>query len=94
MALAMLVLAVAVIAVAPRPSYAQQPTLAPAQEGFVPVDELPGKEELPAARLVMAAYAVAWIVVFGYLFSIWRRLDRVERDIAVVSRRIDAGARR
>jgi CcmD family protein len=72
---------------------AQPPTTA-AQEGFVPVDQLPPDEQLPAAPLLVAAYAVAWLAVFGYLWSIWQRLSRVERDIAEVSRRIEAGARR
>jgi CcmD family protein len=49
---------------------------------------------LPAAPLVIGAYSVAWIVVFGYLWSIWRRIGRVERDLADVSRRITAGERR
>ena len=70
----------------------QQPPSA--QDGFVPVENLPEKEQLPAAPLVMGAYAVAWVAVFGYLWSIWRRLGHVERDILEVSRRIDAGSRR
>lgn len=73
-------------------AWQQQPPAA--QEGFVPVDNLPQQEQLPAAPLVMAAYAVAWVAVFGYLWSIWRRLGSVERDILEVSRRIDAGSRR
>lgn len=73
---------------------AVQPPPSPAQEGFVPVDQLPVDEKLPAAPLLIAAYAVAWVAVFGYLWSIWRRLARVEREIAEVGRRIDAGARR
>ena len=72
---------------------AQQPP-AGGQEGFVPVDNLPQQEQLPAAPLVMGAYAVAWVAVFGYLWSIWRRLGSVEHDILVVSRRIESGSRR
>jgi CcmD family protein len=76
------------------PVTAQQPASPRPQEGFVPIDQLPNQEQLPAAPLVMGAYAIAWIAVFGYLWSIWRRLERVERDIASVSRRVEAGGRR
>lgn len=71
----------------------QAPQRTPAQEGFVPVDRLPSQEQLPAAPLVMAAYAVAWVAVFGYLISIWARLGKVEREIQVVSRRVEPGGR-
>lgn len=69
-------------------------TAQPPSEGFVPVDQLPAQEHLPAARFVMTAYAIAWAAVFAYLWSIWRRLGRVERDIADVRRRVGDGARR
>lgn len=72
-------------------TYAAQP---PAQEGFVPVDQLPDQEQLPAAPLVAAAYGVAWGAVLVYVWFLWRRLARVERELADVARRIDAGARR
>jgi CcmD family protein len=71
---------------------AQQPPEPPA--GFVPADSLPSQEQLPAAPLVISAYAIAWVAVFGYLWSIWRRLNRVERELVDVSRRIAAGERR
>jgi CcmD family protein len=67
---------------------AQQPPPKAAQDEFVPIDQLPPQEQLPAAPLLIAAYSVAWIAVAGYLFSIWRRLDRVDRDIAEVGRRL------
>jgi hypothetical protein len=65
----------------------------PATEGFVPVEDLHGQEQMPAAPLVAAAYGIAWAAVLIYLFSIWRRLGTVEREMAEVSRRIDARSR-
>jgi CcmD family protein len=73
---------------------AQPPPTSAAQDGFAPIDQLAKKEELPAAPLVMAAYSVAWLVIFGYIWSLWRRLQRVEIEIADVTRRIAGGGRR
>jgi CcmD family protein len=69
----------------------QQPPPKPAQEEFVPIDQLPPGDQLPAARFLITAYSVAWLLVAAYLFSIWQRLGRVEREIADVSRRIQQG---
>jgi CcmD family protein len=69
----------------------QQPPPKPAQEEFVPIDQLPPGDTLPAARFLIAAYSVAWLLVAGYLYSIWQRLGQVEREIADVSRRIQQG---
>lgn len=58
----------------------------PAQEEFVPVTDAE-TERLPAAPLVMSAYAVAWLLIFLYLWSLWRRLSRVERELAELGQR-------
>jgi CcmD family protein len=70
-----------------------QPPPSPAQEGFVPIDQIQQKEQLPAAPLVMAAYAAAWLVIFGYVWSIWRRLSQVEQEMASLTQRV-AGVNR
>jgi CcmD family protein len=93
-ALAMVLLLLAVVSGGAGAAAAQPPPASPGQEGFVPIDQLPPDEELPAAPLLVAAYAVAWLAVFGYLWSIWRRLARVERELADVTRRVEAGGRR
>ena len=67
--------------------HAQQPPRA-AQDEFVPIDQLPPDEKLPAARLLIAAYSVAWLLVAFYLWSIWQRIARVEREMADVTRRM------
>jgi CcmD family protein len=76
-------------------AFAQQPSIAAPEQGFVPVKNLPAQQEqLPAAPLVMTAYAVAWVVLVLYLWSIWRRLAGVEREMAAVGRRLEPGGRR
>jgi CcmD family protein len=73
-------------------AHAAQPPADKADE-FVPVSDLPAKESLPAAPLVMAAYVVVWLVLMGYLFMLWRRLGKVEQEIAGVERQISQGRR-
>ena len=70
----------------------QQPPPKPAQDEFVPIDQLPPQEQLPAAPLLIAAYSVAWVGVAGYLLSLWRRLGRVEQDLIEVRRRVQQRA--
>jgi CcmD family protein len=62
-------------------------------DGFVPLDPSAVREQMPAAPLVIAAYSVAWILLIGYLWSIWRRLAKVQQEIVQVSRRLDSGSR-
>lgn len=57
------------------------------QSEFVPISELPPGDQLPAAPLLVAAYAFVWVALFVYLWSIWRRLGRVERDMRTLQQR-------
>ena len=54
-----------------------------AQEGFVKASELP-TEVLPATPLVLIAYAFVWVALVGYVFGLWRKLARVERELQQV----------
>ena len=51
------------------------------QEVFLPVDQLPPAEQVPAARLLIAAYAIVLIVLFLYVVSVARRLTVVQREV-------------
>ena len=64
----------------------QQP---PSPDEFVPVSQLPQQEQLPAAPLLIAAYAVVWILLLGYLLMLWRRLARVEQELASMARQVE-----
>ena len=51
----------------------------------MPVDQLPAAEQLPAAPLLIAAYVFVWAAMLFYVWSLWRRLGKVERDISELS---------
>jgi CcmD family protein len=72
-----------------RAAQAQAPSGA-AQDQFVPVspNDLQ-QEQLPATPLVFTAYAFVWVVLIVYVFMLWRRIGRVEREIAALQPRPD-----
>ena len=54
---------------------------------FVAVDEtLPG-EQIPALPLMAGAYGFIWIVLLGYVWSLGRRLQKVEGELAELEAR-------
>jgi CcmD family protein len=59
--------------------------LQPGQSEFLPVTEVPASEQLPAAPLLIAAYAFVWIAVFAYVWLLWRRLGKVEQEMQALS---------
>ena len=62
-----------------------QPPTPPGE--FVPVNELPSADQLPAAPLLVAAYAFVWIAAMFYLWTIWRRLNKVETEMRALEAR-------
>jgi CcmD family protein len=63
------------------------------QNEYVPIDQLPPQEALPAAPLLIGAYIVVWLGLMGYLFWIWRRIARVEADMQALQRRTSGSGR-
>ena len=81
-------LVLALLLVVGAPLMAQ--TQPPATEGFVPLSEFAEREVLPATPLVFYAYAFVWVAILFYLWSLWRRMARIEEDLQAVRRRVDA----
>lgn len=71
--LAMLLLTSAVVPVA-----ALQPEQ---QNEYVPIDQLPPQDQLPAAPLLVTAYAVVMVGLFAYVLSVARRLTTVQHEL-------------
>jgi CcmD family protein len=69
---------------------AQQPQQ---QEQFIPVSQLPPSEQMPAAPLLIAAYAFALIVLFVYVFIVARRLTHVQQELDRLDTSIKQGGR-
>lgn len=64
------------------------------QSEFVPARDLPPTENIPAAPLLVAAYAIIWVLVLFYLWTIWRRLNKVEVEMRALAQRHNrSGAR-
>ena len=76
--------ALLLLALVARAVGAFQPPQAP--EGFVQVTEVPPSEQLPAAPFLISAYAFFLVLMIGYVWSIARRLNRVEQEMAALQR--------
>ena len=63
----------------------QQPA---GQGGFVPVDSVPLSDQLPAAPLLITAYAFVWAAAMIYLWTIWRRLNKVETEMRALAQKV------
>jgi CcmD family protein len=59
-----------------------QPKQPPAD--FVPVADSAQGEQIPAMPLIGTAYGFIWVGVFGYVWSVARRLRKVEAEIATL----------
>ena len=71
-----------------RASQAQPP---PATDGFVAANDLPPTEQLPAAPFVVGAYSCFLVLMVGYVWSIGRRLNTVEKEMRTLEQRQSRG---
>ena len=53
---------------------------------FVPAEN-ESQEQIPAMPLLGAAYGLIWLGVFGYVWSVARRLRKVESEITALEAR-------
>lgn len=59
---------------------------------FVAVDETQPGEQIPAMPLIASAYGFIWLGVLAYVWSIGRRLRKVEGELADLESRSAARA--
>jgi CcmD family protein len=59
-------------------------------QDFVPVNTLQQPEQLPAAPLLIGAYAFVWVALMVYVWALWRRMAKLERELADLQRRLQA----
>ena len=76
------VLLVFTVVATPLRGQSAQPKAEPKQQNeYVPLDQLPPQEQLPAAPLLVTAYAVVMGALFLYVLSISKRLGQVRREV-------------
>jgi len=78
------------VAPAARAAQAQPPPTG----GFVQANDLPPEEQLPAAPMVVGAYAIFLVLILGYVWSIARRLTTVEKEMRTLEQRHPGGTGR
>jgi CcmD family protein len=60
---------------------------------FVSIEDLPQQEQIPAANLLIPAYAFVWVAVLVYVISLARRLGAVEQDVRRFEKDLAQGKR-
>lgn len=73
---------IALVAWAPAQALAQEQT-----SGFLPATNV-AREALPASPLLFGAYGFVWVALVAYVFLLWRRISRVERELADVTAKL------
>ena len=59
----------------------------PGQSVFVPASSLPESEKLPAPPFVISAYALVWLIAMFYIWTVWRKVGKLEGELHALERR-------
>ena len=76
-----IVLVMLLLTCAAAPLVAGQAAQPEQQNEYVPIDQLPPQDQLPAAPLLITAYSVVMVGLFAYVLSVARRLTTVQREL-------------
>jgi hypothetical protein len=58
------------------------------QTEFVPMKDVPPTESIPAAPLLIVGYSFIWLAAIFYMWTIWRRLNKVETEMHALERKM------
>jgi hypothetical protein len=75
------------------PAAARQEPPIEQQGEFVPAGDLPQREQVPAAPLLIGAYAFVLLALFAYVISVSRRIGAVQADMLRLEGEIKRGSR-
>jgi hypothetical protein len=72
---------------------------APPKDPYVKVEGAPSaqQESIPAPTLVATAYGLIWLLVAGFVFTVWRRNQALKQDLDDLTRKletVEAGRKR
>jgi CcmD family protein len=59
----------------------------PNQGEYLPVEQVPPGQGLPAAPFLITAYIFVWLAAMGYIWSVWQRLNKVEAEMRGLEQR-------
>jgi len=59
-----------------------------ALQQFTPLSQQQQPESISAPPLILASYGFVWAAVFVYVWLLWRRLGKVEQELADVNAKL------
>jgi CcmD family protein len=89
----LLLAAVILVACAGPVAFAQTAQPPAPQSEYVPINQLPAQDQLPAAPLLVAAYSFVMLMLFTYVLSVARRLTAVDQEVKRLEADLKRGTR-